>query len=358
MRGFTAFAGAALALLTPAIAGATANYVYHEQTTSPTGGTCGNYLTTPAPGPSDAYPLEYRIEYQFFTDTTVVYYTTDGSAPSGAFGVPGGTTQVVAGTYSCTYDNGFGQIVDVASAVIAAQAAGTTVKYVVGAWHSGVGAGPEVFANSGTCGTCTPCENSSCATVFAYTVTTPLADAGNDASSEASVDSAVEAASDSSAEAAADGGLDAGTTDAGNSDGASGEAGSKEGGTEAGSSDGGHDAADGGLDSGALADARDDVVSTQDSGLPGDSSTVDTGSTTGEDAASTGDSGNADTGAVGSPDATVPGSGDGGEALAPLPGSSNGCGCSIPGAPGDLAGAGVAAYALAALVARARRRRR
>lgn len=64
------------------------------------------------------------------------------------FGTPFGTTQVAVATYSCTYDDQTQscQIVDVVIGSIPPQPAGTTVKYIIGAWHSG---GPEYFANSG-----------------------------------------------------------------------------------------------------------------------------------------------------------------------------------------------------------------
>jgi hypothetical protein len=157
MRGTFVLASAALVLLTPALAGATANYVYHEQTTNVPGGTCPAYLTDPAPGPTDAYGLAFKIEYQFYTDNADVYYTTDGSTPAGAFGVPSGTTQELNASYACTFASG-SNTVDVATASIPSQPAGTVVNYVVSGWHTG--GGPEVFGNSGSC------NASTCATVF------------------------------------------------------------------------------------------------------------------------------------------------------------------------------------------------
>jgi len=227
-----ALALSALALLTPALASATANYVYHEQTTAIVGGTCGQYLTNPAPKATDTYPLEFKIEYQFYTDNAVVYYTTDGTSPSGSYGVPSGTTVALPAAYTCTFVDPIGGtlIEDTAAATLPAEPAGTTVNYIIGAWHTPTGSGgPEVFANSGTCGTCTMCMTSSCATVFTYTVASPDAGAEGgpkDAAVEAKADSgfdggggdakleaAVEAGADGKVDAGLDASLDA-TTDA------------------------------------------------------------------------------------------------------------------------------------------------
>jgi hypothetical protein len=176
--------------LSAATAEATANFVYHEQTsnfvatpTCPSGGTdasCGRYVeNTDRSGAAgfqiyspETYTLHFKIEFQFFTNQARVYYTTDGTTPSGSFGTGFGSTQVAAGSYTCTYsDQTQGcQIVDVITGAIPPQAAGTTVKYIVGAWHSG--GGPEVFGNSGTCTGCFSCTDSTtgCATVFQYNV--------------------------------------------------------------------------------------------------------------------------------------------------------------------------------------------
>jgi len=187
-------AACALVGLFTSRAEATANFVYHEQTanfvatpTCPSGGTdtsCGRYVeNTDRSGAAgfqifapETYTLHYKVEFQFFTNQVRVYYTTDGSNPSGSFGTPFGTTQVATASYTCTYsDQTQGcQIVDVVTGAIPPQPAGTTVKYILGAWHSG--GGPEVFANSGTCSGCFSCTDSTtgCATVFQYnTLATP-----------------------------------------------------------------------------------------------------------------------------------------------------------------------------------------
>ena len=197
-KRFLPLAAFALVCLFSANASATANFVYHEQTanfvatpTCPSAGTdtsCGRYVENIDRSGSagfqiytpETYSLHYKVEFQFFTNQVRVYYTTDGSNPSGSFGTGFGTTQVAVGSYTCTYsDQTQGcQVVDVITASIPPQAAGTTVKYIVSAWHSG--GGDEVFANSGTCSGCFSCTDSTtgCATVFQYDVialpSTPL----------------------------------------------------------------------------------------------------------------------------------------------------------------------------------------
>jgi hypothetical protein len=170
------------AVLVPARLMATANYVYHEQTANnPTAGssstTCPagiQYVDNLSPLPTQAYTLHFKVEYQFYTDQVRVYYTTNGSNPTGSYGAPGANTSVVTATYQCTF-NAFGNNVDVCAAAIPPLPAGTLVKYIVSAWHSPTGSGgPEIFANSGTCSGCNPCSSSTCATVFQYRVFSPI----------------------------------------------------------------------------------------------------------------------------------------------------------------------------------------
>ena len=185
---------------------ATANFVYHEQTnnfvatpTCPSGGTdsgCGRYVEntdrSAAAGfqiyAPETYTLHFKVEFQFFTNEVRVYYTTDGTQPCGSFGTvgnvtqpngtpcgAGNTTQVSVASYTCTYSDQTQscQIVDVVTATIPPQATGTTVKYIVSAWHSG--GGSEIFANSGACGGCVSATSSSDATVFQYDTLAPPA---------------------------------------------------------------------------------------------------------------------------------------------------------------------------------------
>jgi hypothetical protein len=148
---------------------AEANYVYHEATTNNPGCGADNYRSLLAPTSAQTLKLAWKVEFQLYTDQTRVYYTTDGSTPSGVKGVPSGTTKVLTGAYSCTFGS---PVVDVATATIPAQPAGTVVKYIIGAWHSG--GGDEIFANGpgAPCGGCGTVTNSAAlATLFTYTVT-------------------------------------------------------------------------------------------------------------------------------------------------------------------------------------------
>ncbi|MDT5293422.1 MAG: hypothetical protein QOJ76_302, partial [Acidobacteriota bacterium] len=187
-------------------ASATANFVYHEQTnnfvatpTCPDGATdtgCGRFLeNTDRSGAAgfqifspETYTLHFKVEFQFFTNQVRVYYTTDGSNPCGSFGAAGNvtqpnglpcgagnTTQVAVASYTCTYSDQTQscQVVDVVTATIPPQPAGTTVKYIVSAWHSG--GGDEIFGNSGTCNGCFSAGSSSDATLFQYNVLAPPA---------------------------------------------------------------------------------------------------------------------------------------------------------------------------------------
>lgn len=175
-------------------ASAAANYVYHEQsnnfvatpTCAPTpGGTdtsAGRYVeNTDRSGASgfqiyapETYALHFKVEFQFFTTRWKVYYTTDGTSPTGNLGVGTGTTQVVDGSFVTTYQDQTQAClnVDVIAASIPPQPAGTTVRYIISAYHHG--GGEEVFANSGgaACASCFKCHSGTagCATVFQYNV--------------------------------------------------------------------------------------------------------------------------------------------------------------------------------------------
>jgi hypothetical protein len=173
---------ALLAVVTAQVVLATANYVYHEKSTNTivaAGGAGNGSYTQPyfatlggahgvTPWSTDTVTVRFKSEYQFWTNQVRLYYTTDGSTPSGSFGTGTGTTSVVTCSYEGTFvDTGPDPdaTVDVAACTIPAQAKGTTVKYIVSAWHSG--GGIEVFANNGSGG--------GSATVFSYTTLGPTA---------------------------------------------------------------------------------------------------------------------------------------------------------------------------------------
>ncbi|MDT7807629.1 MAG: hypothetical protein QOJ70_1442 [Acidobacteriota bacterium] len=203
-KSFLALAACSFVCLFSMKASASANFVYHEQTNNfvatpqcndgSTNTSCGRYVeNTDRSGAAgfqifspETYTLHFKVEFQFFTNQTRVYYTTDGSNPCGSFGAVGNvtqpnntpcgvsnTTQVAVASYTCTYADQTQscQVVDVITATIPPQLAGTTVKYIVSAWHSG--GGPEIFGNSGTCNGCFQASNSSDATVFQYNVLAP-----------------------------------------------------------------------------------------------------------------------------------------------------------------------------------------
>jgi hypothetical protein len=198
-KTFQAFTVFAFVCLFSTTASAAANFVYHEQTNNfvatpqcpdaSTKTSAGRYVeNTDRSGSAgfqifspETYTLHFKVEFQFFTDQVRVYYTTDGSNPSGSFGTPFGTTQVAVASFTDTYpDQTQGcQVVDVVTATIPPQPAGTTVRYIVSAWHSG--GGDEIFADSGECGGCFKCNQtttpsaSGCATVFQYNVIAPPA---------------------------------------------------------------------------------------------------------------------------------------------------------------------------------------
>lgn len=180
---------------------AEANYVYHEQTANAVANPDRDASPACSPNTSkgvyvqntdraatagyqvysdESYTLRFKVEFQFFTNEVRVLYTTDGTAPSASFSggalTPTGTTQQVAASYTNTYrDCGLAdQVVDVVTATIPQQAAGTTVRYIVAAWHNG--GGGIVYGNSAgaPCMGCGfYCSVSTCATNFQYDVVAP-----------------------------------------------------------------------------------------------------------------------------------------------------------------------------------------
>jgi len=156
-------------LLLPLLCFGEADYVYHEATTNTIGLTSLRFRNILTPDRTQAVRIGFKIEFQFYWNQARIYYTTDGSNPSGAFGVGSGTTQVV----NVTFDHNFGSpVVDAVFGTIPAQPPGTTVKYIVSAWFNT--GGDEIFGNG--CGNAprTFCSSdnklSSQATVFQYTV--------------------------------------------------------------------------------------------------------------------------------------------------------------------------------------------
>jgi GH15 family glucan-1,4-alpha-glucosidase len=96
--------------------------------------------------------LYMRVSFQFTYDRVCVYYTTDGSEPSGSFGTPSGTTQVLRndlGSVSFLYNENSGGTRDWWRATLPSgtRSYGQTIKYKLSAWKPFVGG--EVFANGG-----------------------------------------------------------------------------------------------------------------------------------------------------------------------------------------------------------------
>jgi hypothetical protein len=137
--------------------------VYHERSTSSSG--CGgiNFLSHTQPAPSDSVNITFKINDQVNAGQAVLYYTTDGSNPSGSFGIATGTTRVAAAALGCSN----GGLVN-ATATIPSLPSGTVVKYIFSAWSSA--GNYEFFGNSRLCTSCQPIITSTNATIFTYSV--------------------------------------------------------------------------------------------------------------------------------------------------------------------------------------------
>lgn len=117
------------------------------------------------PREDEATVIWARIGYSFFYTDVCVYYTTDGSTPTGSFGIPTGSTQVLkssSGQVSFVRNepSGPGNI-DWWKATLPAGARqyGQQVRYRISAWHSS--GGLEVNANNYGCsdGACNNISN-------------------------------------------------------------------------------------------------------------------------------------------------------------------------------------------------------
>lgn len=104
------------------------------------------------PREDDAVELFLRVSFQFTYDRVAVYYTTDGSEPSGAFGVGAGSTQVLRndlGSVTFVRNENSGGVRDWWKATLPASTRvyAQNIKYKISAWQPFVGS--EVFANGG-----------------------------------------------------------------------------------------------------------------------------------------------------------------------------------------------------------------
>jgi hypothetical protein len=136
--------------------------VYHERSLNATAFGCGVYAEPIDPQENETETIRFRVEgastpQNPLQDELRVYFTTDGTNPAGALGVPAGTTQVIVAGYTCE-----GGGASIGTAAIPPQPRGTVVKYIIGVWNPQDNI--EVFANGGGC------TSSGCATIFMYTV--------------------------------------------------------------------------------------------------------------------------------------------------------------------------------------------
>ncbi|MGD8450832.1 MAG: dockerin type I domain-containing protein [Phycisphaerae bacterium] len=157
-----------LVVVTPPRAWATADFVEHVPANDVYGEAAGVTMRSPQ-DPPDSVPVDIwvRLGYSFYWTDTVVYYTTDGSTPQGAYGTPTGTTSVVWASWVRNEPHSPDNI-DWCLAQIPGAPADTVVKYKVSSWHNGGGA--EVFGNNYGCADGT-CDNPAApATVWMYTV--------------------------------------------------------------------------------------------------------------------------------------------------------------------------------------------
>jgi hypothetical protein len=139
------------------------NYLaYHERSTAATG--CGTvrYLSNVQPAPIDTLRIGFKVQQQLNTGQAAIYYTTDGSNPSGSLGLGTGATQVAQALPGCS-SNGYTAV----EGLIPPQPAGTIVKYIFSVWNSN---NFEVFGNSEICGGCVPITTSTNAKQFMYSV--------------------------------------------------------------------------------------------------------------------------------------------------------------------------------------------
>jgi GH15 family glucan-1,4-alpha-glucosidase len=172
LKRFTALV--TVILTVPALASSPA-FVSHD----PGAGVFSQSVTqrTPElPREGDAVELWVKIGPSFSYDSVAVYYTTDGSNPSGSRGIPNGTTNVLLSFGPAPEiifqfnEQGVGGNDDWwrADMNLVTRLYGQNVRYTIGAWDAGTG-DPEIFANG------------SPATIFDYDVLLAWPGAGSNA---------------------------------------------------------------------------------------------------------------------------------------------------------------------------------
>lgn len=135
---------------------ATPEFVEHYSGNQVFGEASGTTMREPeVPREDESVDLWIKIGYSFYYTDVAIYFTTDGTVPSGSFGVGSGTTQVLrSSTNQVSFvrnePSGLGTI-DWWKASLPSGTRGyaTRVRYKISAWHSA--GGPEINANNAGC---------------------------------------------------------------------------------------------------------------------------------------------------------------------------------------------------------------
>jgi hypothetical protein len=124
-----------------AIGTSTASWVYHDPVAVVTvlGGGPATQMNPTNPAPGQSVEIWLKVGYNFQTNNCVVYYTTDGSNPEGAFGVGKRTTKVAPGAWM-NHDSSDATIDWFKAAIPGSeQANGVTIRYQAGLYESNIG---------------------------------------------------------------------------------------------------------------------------------------------------------------------------------------------------------------------------
>ena len=116
----------------------TATYAFHDPAANRDGASSSPQFT-PQPAAAKDQPIVVRVKtaYQFEINQAWLYYTIDGSAPEGGAGVPSGAASAVPMTFeSAGADDSPTLHTDWWKGTIPAQAAGTVLRYKIGAFHT------------------------------------------------------------------------------------------------------------------------------------------------------------------------------------------------------------------------------
>jgi len=177
----------AFAALAAAPALATPEFVQHTPSTQVFGEPLGTTMREPqVPREDEPTDLWIQVGYSFFYTDVAIYYTTDGSAPTGLRGVPSSTTQVLRSsasqiTFIRNEPSPSGNI-DWWRAPLpgSLRSYNQTIRYTIGAWHTS--GGPEVYANNSGCSdnTCDNPANPAAISQFTNMLAWPGAGAGQE----------------------------------------------------------------------------------------------------------------------------------------------------------------------------------